>query len=244
MPTIQSAKDSILLALTSFMNFLPALVGAIVILVIGWVVSSMLAKLLEKGLLAARFEQAVQRSGISDFIQRTGTRWSGSHIVAELFKWFVRLIFIQAAANLLQMPQVTTILNAIMLFIPKVIIAIAIIVIGSMIARFLAGVVRASISEIGVDNPNLFAKLTQYAVLGLAIIAALNQIDIAKTVVNTLLIGLVSSVALAVGLAFGLGGRDVGTKITESWYERSRSIPRRVGESRVRVPPGQTERSA
>ena len=230
MPTIRGAGDSILLALTTFMNFLPSIIGALVVLIIGWILSSIVARLFEKALHAAHFEQAVERAGIGDFIQRTGSRLTGSHIVAVLLKWFIRLIFIQAAANILRFPEVTMILNEIMVFVPKVIVAIAILVLGSMLAKFLAAVVRGSVAEMGVDNPDFFAKLTQYLVVGFAIIAALDQIEVAKTVVDTLLIGLVAAVALASGLAFGLGGRDVGSKIMGSWYEKTRRVPRRAAD--------------
>jgi len=244
MPTIQNAKDSVLVALTTFVSFLPSLIGALIILIVGWIIAKIMARLLERILISAGFERAMERSGITDFIHRAGSTTTGSHIVAELLKWFVMLIFIQAAANLLRVTEVTAILNSIVLFIPRVMIAIAIIVVGALIARVLAGIVRGFVSEMGVLNPGLFATLTQYTILGFSIIAALDHLQIAKTVVDTLLIGLVASVSLAVGLAFGLGGRDVGAKITESWYAKTRNIPRRVGEGQPRVISDQIERTA
>jgi len=145
-----------------------------------------------------------------------------------LIKWSIFLIFIQAAASLFGMPQITAIINSVILFIPKMIVALAIIVIGSLIAKFLAGLVRGSLSEMGVGNSGLFAKLTQYAVIGFAIIAAFNQIGIAQTVVNALLFGLIGSVALALGLAFGLGGREVAAQITRSWYEKGATLADKI----------------
>ena len=130
----------------------------------------------------------------------------------------------QAAANVLGIPQITEITNSIILYIPNVIVAIAIIIIGTFIAQFLAGLVRSSVSELGVGNPNLLAKLTQYAVIGFAVIAAIDQLGIAATVVNTLLIGLVGAIALAIGLAFGLGGREVAAEITQKWYHGTQSM--------------------
>ena len=80
------------------------------------------------------------------------------------------------------------------------------------------------VSELGVGNPNLLATLTNYIIIGFAVIAAIDQLGIAATLVNTLLIGLIGSVALAVGLAFGLGGRDVAAQITQKWYEGSQNL--------------------
>ncbi len=220
---IRDTSDAILVSFTGalerLLSLLPALLGAVVVLVIGWVVSGFLAKLIERALRAVGMERAVEHSGIGDFIRRSGTKLTTSGVIANLIKWFIRLIFIQAAANVLGMSQVTAIINSIVLFIPSVIVAMAIIVIGSLIAKFMAGVVRSLVSEMGVGNPNLLATLTQYVIIGFAVIAAIDQLGIAATVVNTLLIGLIGSVALAVGLSFGLGGREVAAEITRSWYE-------------------------
>ncbi len=224
-------------ALNRFVSFLPALIGAAIILIVGWIISGLLARLIEKALKAIGFEHAVERSGIGDFIKRSGTKLTTSGVIATLIKYFIFLIFVQAAANVLGIPQLTEIINRIILFIPNVVIAMAIIVIGALIARFLSGLVRSSVSELGVGNPNLLATLTQYIVIGFAVIAAIDQLGIAATLVNTLLIGLIGSVALALGLAFGLGGRDVAKEITQKWYEGSQSL---VEAAKQRVDAGGT----
>ena len=222
--TSETIFYSLLDALNRFISFLPALLGALLIVVIGWLISGLIAKLIERGLKAVGLESAVERSGIGEFVRRSGTKLSVSGVIAALVKYSIFLIFVQAAANVLGIPQLTEIINRIILFIPNVIVAMAIIVIGSFIAQFLSGLVRSSVSELGVGNPNLLAKLTQYAVIGFAVIAAIDQLGIAATVINTLLIGLIGSVALAVGLAFGLGGREVAAQITQKWYEGSQSM--------------------
>lgn len=226
-------------ALNRFVSFLPALIGAAIILIVGWIVSGLLARLIEKALKAIGFERAVEHSGIGDFIKRSGTRLTTSGVIATLVKYFVFLVFVQAAANVLGIPQLTEIINRIILFIPNVVIAMAIIVIGALIARFLSGLVRSSVSELGVGNPNLLATLTQYVVIGFAVIAAIDQLGIAATLVNTLLIGLIGSVALALGLAFGLGGRDVAKEMTQKWYEGSQSL---VEAAKQRVDAGGTSK--
>lgn len=211
-------------ALMHFVSFLPALIGAVIILIVGWLLSGLLARLIERALRAVGLESAVERSGIGDFVRRSGTRMTISGVIATLVKYFLFLIFVQAAANVLGIPQLTEIINRIILFIPNVVVAMAIIVIGSLIARLLSGLVRSSVSELGVGNPNLLASLTQYIILGFAVVAAIDQLGIAAVLVNTLLIGLIGSVALAVGLAFGLGGRDVAAQITQNWYESSQTL--------------------
>lgn len=222
--TSEAIVYSLYNALMRFVSFLPALVGAAIILVVGWFVSGLLANLIERGLKAVGIERAVEHSGFGDFVARSGTKMTVSGVIATLVKYFIFLIFVQAAANVIGIPQLTEIINRIILFIPNVIVAMAIIVIGSVIAKFLSGLVRSSVSELGVGNPNLLATLTNYIVIGFAVIAAIDQLGIAATLVNTLLIGLIGSVALAVGLAFGLGGRDVAAQITQKWYEGSQTL--------------------
>ena len=164
---------------TKFMEFLPTLIGALVVLAIGWFVSSLVARLIERLLVMAKLERVSESSGVAGYLPKEQTL---SHIVGEIAKWFIRLVFIQAAANLLGMPQVTTIINSVILFIPKLIVALAIIVIGSMIARFVGGLARGTLAEMEVGAAGLFAKLTQYLIIGFAIVAAFNQIGVAQTV--------------------------------------------------------------
>jgi hypothetical protein len=202
--TSEAIYYSLTNAFVHFVSFLPALIGAAIILILGWFIAGLLASLIERALKAVGFEGAVERSGIGDFIRRSGTRLTTSGVIATLIKYFIFLIFVQAAANVLGIPQLTEIINRIILFIPNVVIAMAIIVVGSLIARFLSGLVRSSVSELGVGNPNLLATLTQYIVIGFSVIAAIDQ--------------------LAVGLAFGLGGRDVAAQITQNWYQSSQTL--------------------
>lgn len=236
----QAVLVSLTAALTSFMAFLPAFIGAILVLILGWIVASVIAGLIERGLVAVGFEKAMQRSGLADSIGQMRTRWTASKLVAQLAKWFIFLIFVQAAANVLGMPQVTAIINSIVLFIPNVVVALLILVVGAFIARVLSDLVRGSLNEMGVGNPDLLAGIAQYAVVGFAVVAAVNQLGIAETVVNTLFIGLVGSIALALGLAFGLGGRDVAAQITRTWYERGRTASEQIAAKAETARPGET----
>jgi hypothetical protein len=229
MPTqVTTTADSIWSGLrtgfTSFMDFLPALIGAVLVLAIGWFVAGLLAKVIERVLRAVKLEHAAARSGISEYLQSsTHHEAPVSYIFAQIAKWFVFLIFIQAAANLLHMPQITAIINSIILFIPNLIVSLGILIVGSFLARFVSEIVLASVSKMGVSRPNVFVMITRYGIMGFAIIAAVNQIGIANNLINILVSGLVFSLALATGLAFGLGGQGVASEVTRSWYEGGKS---------------------
>jgi len=111
-------------ALNTFMSFLPSLLVALIVLVAGWFIAGFLARLIARGLNAIGMERAVERSGIGRFIEQSGSRWTMSEIIAALIKWSIFLIFIQAAASLVGMAQITTIINSVILFIPKLIVAL------------------------------------------------------------------------------------------------------------------------
>lgn len=215
-------------ALRNFLGFLPQLVGAILVLVIGWIIAGLVAALIQRILERVGFERAAQSTGIADFVKRSGSDWTVSKVVAEIVKWFIRLIALQAAASILGMEQVSQIINSILLWLPNLVVALAIIVIGALLARFVGGVVRGATSEMGFGNPDLIAGIARYAIIVFAVIAAVDQLGIAETVVNTLFTGLVVAVALAFGLAFGLGGQQTAARIAEGWYVQGREASERV----------------
>ena len=234
METVENWGDAVMVSATEAMQnllgFLPALIGAILILIIGWIIAGVLAGLIEKGLKAVGFERAAQSTGIAGFIENAGSGWTASKLVAEIVKWFIRLIAIQAAASILGLTQISQVINAILLWLPNLVVAIVIIVIGALIANFVAGIVRGSAAEMGFSTPNLLANIARYAIIGFAAVAAFNQLGIAPTVVNTLFIGLVATLVLAFGLAFGLGGQQTAAQITQGWYEKGRQTTPRIAE--------------
>jgi hypothetical protein len=234
METVQNWGDAVMQSATvmlqNLLGFLPALIGAILILILGWIIAGILAGLIEKGLKAVGFERAAQSTGIAGFIQNAGSGWTASKLVAEVVKWFIRLIAIQAAASILGLTQISQIINAILLWLPNLVVAIVIIVIGALIASFVAGIVRGSAAEMGFTTPNLLANIARYAIIGFAAVAAFNQLGIAPTVVNTLFIGLVATLVLAFGLAFGLGGQQTAARITNGWYEKGRETTSKVAD--------------
>ncbi len=234
MNTVQDMGDAVLLSVTealqNLLGFLPALIGAIIILILGWIIAGILARLIEKILQTVGFERAAQSTGIAGFIEKAGSGWTASKIVAEIVKWFIRLIAIQAAASILGLAQISQVINAILLWLPNLVVAIVIIVIGALLANFVAGIVRGSAVEMGFSTPGLLAGLARYAIIGFAVVAAVNQLGIAPTVVNTLFIGLVATIVLAVGLAFGLGGQQTAAQITSSWYQKGQAASAKVAE--------------
>jgi len=222
MPTqITSWADSLWHGLTAgfdrFANGVPTVLGALLILILGWIIAGALAALVVKGSRAAHLDTLGDRIKVNDFLQRAGTRMKASDILGEVVKWGVRLVFIEMAAEQCGLTQVTALVNGILGYIPNILVALLVLGVGAFLAQLLSGVVRGAASEAGMGNAGLLAKLASAAVMAFAIIAAVNQLGIAPIVVNTLYIGLVAALSLALGLAFGLGGRDTAARLTQQW---------------------------
>jgi hypothetical protein len=229
MPTIHNFTEAVLVSVTGFFLLLPALLGAIILLVIGWFLSGFVARLVGSLLKRIGFETMAQRTGVTGFITMTGAHdTSASSIVAELVKWLIRLIFIEMAAEALHITAVTTLINSIVLFIPSLIVALVVVMIGFLIASFVGNIVRGSAAEMGFGNPNLLAGAARAAIIGLAVLMALSQVGIAPTLVDALFIAFVGSIALALGLAFGLGGREVAGQLWDKWYATGRGAATRL----------------
>lgn len=230
---ILTLKDSLITGVTAgfsqFMQFIPALLGAIVVLAIGWAIAGIVGRLLERLLHAVRFDSVVSRIGVSGYLQQAfGPSFTGTHVMALMATWFIRLIFIQAAANIIAMPQVSVIINSIILFIPNLFVALLILVVGGIAAQGVGRLVGSAVSRSGLARSAVFSLIARYAIIGFAGIAAVNQLGIATNLLNILFTGLVGSIALALGLSFGLGGQGVAQDLTRNWYEQGKSSGARL----------------
>lgn len=209
--------------LDRFANGVPTVLGALLILIIGWIVAGALAGLIAKLARVAHVDTLADHARVNDFLSRSGTRLKASDILGEVVKWVVRLVFIEMAAEQCGLTQVTTLINGILAYIPNILVALLLLGVGAFLGNLLAGLVRGASSEAGMNNPSLLGKLASGGVMAFAIIAAVNELGVAPVVVNTLYIGLVAAISLALGLAFGLGGRETAAKLTEQWVGSAQS---------------------
>jgi len=218
-------------ALALFFDAIPRIIGFIVILIVGWLVAGLLGGAIAGLLRAVRFNDMAQRAGITGFVQRMGVRNDPSGVLASIAKWFVRLIALVVAFDALGLPAVSQILNSFLLWIPNLVVALVILVITGLAATALSDLVRGATSQGGFGNPNLFASITRFAVWAFGIVVAVNQLGVAATLINTLFMGVVGAVALALGLAFGLGGRDTAGQIVQGWYRRGQEAAPQMREA-------------
>jgi Conserved TM helix len=235
-PTVTNWGEALLVSITgaliALLSFIPAIIGAVIILIIGWVLSGILARVVETLLNKVGFEHAAERTGITGVISRSGAgTMRASHVIAELVKWFFRLIFLEIAAQALHLTAVTTLLNSIVLFIPNLVVALIIVLVGVLAAQFIGRLVRGGLSQANFSNANLFGTIAEYGIIGLAVVTALNQIGVATMIVTILFAGIVGALALAAGLAFGLGGRETAAEIWQSTYESSQQAAQQLART-------------
>jgi hypothetical protein len=204
--------------------YIPRIVLALVVMVIGAWVSKVLAGWVQVGLEKIGLEEAGKRAGINEFFHRAELEWTTVQAVATVVRWFILLIFLQAATSILGIPQLTQIINDILFYLPNIAVAMVVLIVGFWVGKVLGGVVRASLANFREVNPELVAQITRYSIVGLAVVIALSQLKVAPIIVNTLFIGLVAILVLAFGLSFGLGGREVAARIVTAWYEKSPAV--------------------
>ncbi|MBA3376938.1 MAG: small-conductance mechanosensitive ion channel [Actinobacteria bacterium] len=216
-----AVTTSIATALALLLGGIPKIIAFAAIVIIGWFIASIIAKLVATVLRKIRFNDIAQRAGLSGFVNKMGVKTDPSGIFADIVKWFIRLIVLVAAFDALGLPAVSDVLKSMLLFLPNLIVALVVLVIAGLAANAIARVVQGAATEAEVGNPELLAKVASYAVWTFGIVVAINQLGIATTLVNTLFMGLVGAFALALGLAFGLGGRETAGRLVASWYASS-----------------------
>jgi Conserved TM helix len=204
----EALRASLANALSMFLSAIPRIIGFAVVLLVGWFVASLIAKGVAALLRAIKFNDLAHRSGFGGFVQNMGVRRDPAGVIADVAKWFVRLITLVVAFDTLGLPAVSGVLQRLLLWLPNLIVALAVLVIGGLAAGALSRLVRGATAQGGFANPDTMATVAKVAVWAFAIIVAVNQLGIATNLINTLVIGVIGAVALASGLAFGLGGRE------------------------------------
>ena len=209
---------SLAAALAMFLSAIPKIIGFAVILIVAWLLSALVEKGVAALLRAVKFNDLSQRSGLADFVGKMGTNTDSSGMIGLVAKWFIRLIGLVVAFDALGLPAISDVLRDLLLWLPNVVVALVVLVIGGLAARALANLVRGATAEAGISSSGLLAKIAATLVWAFAIVVAVNQIGIATTLVNTLFMAFVGAIALGLGLAFGLGGRETAGQIVSQWY--------------------------
>lgn len=220
----QVLQQSFYNLLTGVVAFIPNLLFAIVILLIGWFLASWLGWVISEALKALKVDHALRSAGFDSVVSRAGYKLDSGAFLGALVKWFVILIFLIASLQILNLGQVTFFLQQIVVgFLPNVIIAVLILLVAAVIAEVAQGVVTGSARAAGITAAGFAGTMARWAIWLFAILAALSQLQIAQGILQTLFTGVVVALALAFGLSFGLGGQDSAAKFLEKTREEMKN---------------------
>jgi hypothetical protein len=204
-------------------QFLPRLALALLVLLAGWMLARLARFAFVKALRAVNFNVLTERSGMDGFLEQGGIRSDTTALFGALIYWVVVLAALIVAFNGLGLTYVTDLLGKVMLFVPKVIVALLILAFGAYFARFVCNTVITYCRNIGIQDSALLGKFAQYAILGFVILIALDQINVGGDIVRQSFLIMLAGVVFALALAFGLGGQKWAGSLLERWWPRRES---------------------
>jgi small-conductance mechanosensitive channel len=197
-------------------NFIPTLLAAIVIAAVGWIIGAIFFKLISNLVKLSKLDVALKAAGFDKLVERAGIKLDSGYFLGKLVEWFFIIVFIVAALDVLGLKQVTTFLSDVVLgYLPQVIVAVLIILVAAIVADFMQKVVVGAAKATNMKSANFAGKITKWAIWIFAILVAITQLGIATQLIQTLFTGVVIAIALALGLAFGLGGQEAAAKAIE-----------------------------
>ncbi len=208
--TIQEiVRDSIGAFLNGIGDFLPNILAALLILFVGWIIARVFKAGVGRVLRTIKFPMLAERAGIDGFLKTGGVKQTSTELLAVLVYWLIMLIVLVTAVNALRLEMASQLLNQIMLYIPNIIVAVIVLVVGLYAANFVAGLVRTAAANAGIAEAEIVAALARYALIVFTFAIALNQLRIGEDIVANGFLILFGAACLAGALAVGLGAREV-----------------------------------
>jgi flagellar biosynthesis protein FliQ len=201
-------------------DFLPRLGLAVIVVIAGWILAKMARFAIRRGLRAINFNILTERSGIDGFLRDGGVQADTTEILALLTYWIVILAALVIGFNGLGLTYITDLLGRVLLFVPKVMVALLILAFGAYFARFVGNAVSAYFRNVHLQDGDLLGKLAQYAILTFVVLIALDQVNVGGDIVRQTFLIVLAGVVFALALAFGLGGKDWAAEMLEKWWPR------------------------
>lgn len=209
---------------TSFLRqlgeLLPRLALAVAVLIGGWLVAKAVRFAVERGLRAVNFHVLTERAGMDSFLRQGGIRTDTTAIFALLFYWLVILAALVIAFNSLGLAFITDLIGRVVLFVPKVMVALLVLAFGSYFALFIGQTTATYCRNVGIQDGELLGRIAQYAILVFVVLIALDQMNVAGDIVRQTFLIVLAGVVFALALAFGLGGQRWAAELLERWFPR------------------------
>jgi flagellar biosynthesis protein FliQ len=220
----QNQLDMLLEPLRVFLrqvgDLLPRLLLALLILIAGWLVAKAVRFAIVRGLRAANFHVVTERAGLDGFLRDGGIESDTTEILGVLVYWLVILGALVVGFNTLGLAYVTDLLGRVILFVPKVMVALLILAFGAYFARFIGNAITAYCRNMHIQDADLLGKLAQYAIVTFVVLIALDQVNIGGDIVRQSFLIVLAGLVFALALAFGLGGKDWAAELLERWWPR------------------------
>jgi len=197
------------------LGFLPEIVAALVVLIIGVLVAKALAKLVQQIVRAVKVDKFVRKINLIQKIEEAGTVVEFSFILAWMVKWFLYIVLLIAVSEILHLGQFTSFLRDIALYLPNVIIAVLILIVGLVLGEFVDNLIVSILKSTKAKLGAMAGAVAKWSIFVFAVLAALIQLGVAVTLIQTLFTAIMVTIALSAGLAFGLGGRDAAKSFIE-----------------------------
>lgn len=197
-------------------SFVPTLLSALIIFAIGWILASLVEKLIESLFKSIKVDSFLKSTGFEEVVERSGYKLNSGRFIGTLVRWFVLVVFLIVSFDILGLSQVNSFLKDVVLsYLPQVIIAVLVLMVAVVIADAMQKVVVASARTAHIKSAALLGTITKWAIWIFALLTALFHLGIAPALIQTLFMGIVVAAAIATGLAFGLGGKEAAGRMLE-----------------------------
>jgi len=196
-------------------NILPEIIGALIVFLIGLLIAIILAKLIEKIVIAIKLDQILEKIGFKTFFDKAGLKMNSALFFSELVKWFLIIVFLIAAFNIVGLSEISLFLKSILYYIPRIIIVSIIIIASVLIANFLSKLIRGSVKAMGLQQGEFLEKITKIMIYIFTGLIVLDQLGIASSLIKIIFTGLIAMITIAGGLAFGLGGKELAKELLD-----------------------------
>lgn len=205
----------------AIINFLPAFIGALLILIVGLLVASLLRALFEKIVKVIKVDSLLRKLGFETIIERAGMKLDSGKFVGGLVYWFFVVVVVLAISDILGLWGLSTFLNEVLMYFPSIVVAVLIMLAALVVANFLRNIVKASVTAAKLHSSKFLGTVTWWSVVVFGILAALIQLGVAGALIQTIITGFIAMIALAGGIAFGLGGKDYASHLLEKLRENT-----------------------
>jgi hypothetical protein len=206
--------------LTRIMDYLPVLFGALVILIVGWIVAKAIRRMVDWLLKTVRFDSLADKAGISEILRKGNLDVSAREVVSNIIYWLIIIMVLVMTVDALGMPKSSDVLASLFAYIPKVIAALLVLIVAMFLANFVSGIVRTAAGNANLPKPEILAGVSRWAIIIFAVTIALEQLGIAPLLVTATFNIILGGICLALALAFGLGGKDAAARYLEELRQR------------------------